>query len=257
MSLMDWFRGKPTCPIDEDTKWWMESRFSWLTEELGLERLLQGRTVVPTEEFLPRDYDCSEEGIHDLMCRVARYMDVDPDTLNLHFYEDTSPQYEGVANPRTAGLYYASEDKFNILLELQTLNDPASVVATLAHEIGHVILLGQNRISPEEPDHEKLTDLLTVFMGMGIIPANSVVHESHWQEGQSSVWKVGKRGYMSMNMYGYALALYTLARSDPYPNWSRHLRLDVRAAMKQSVRYIQKTQDCEFLPAKNGSRGAT
>lgn len=103
--MLDWFRGKPKCPVDTSTQRWIESRFSWLTDELGLERLRTGRTVLPTEEFLPPAYECTEDGINDLMCRVASFMDVDPAMLNLGFYEDGTPQFEGVINSRTAGLY--------------------------------------------------------------------------------------------------------------------------------------------------------
>jgi hypothetical protein len=252
--MLDWFRAKPKCPVDESTKSWIETRFSWLTDKLGIERLQTGRTVLTTEEFLPLTYERTEEGIHDLMCRVATLMDVDSATLNLGFYEDGTPQFEGVINSRSAGLYTKTGEKFDIWLEVYSLDDPVSVIGTLAHEIGHVILLGQNRISPDEPDHEELTDLLTVFLGLGIFPANSVVYESNWTEGQWSGWSMGKRGYMSMDMYGYAMSLYTLARDDPSPEWAVHLRPDVRAALKRGVRYIESTQDCSFKPATNCGR---
>jgi hypothetical protein len=177
------------------------------------------------------------------------YMDVDPKTLNLGFYEDATPQFEGVTNNRSSGLYSQTGQKFDIWLEINSLDDPASVIATLSHEIGHVILLGQNRVSPDEPDHEGLTDLLTVFLGLGIFPANSAVYDSNWTDGQWSGWSVGKRGYLSMDMYGYAMSLYTLARRDRHPAWASHLRPDVRSALKRSVQYIESTKDCEFLPA--------
>jgi hypothetical protein len=42
---------------------------------------------------------------------------------------------------------------------------PTALVATVAHELGHVLLLGEGRISAQQQDHEPLTDLLTVFFG--------------------------------------------------------------------------------------------
>lgn len=251
--MLDWLRDKPKCPVDSAIKHWIETRFTWLTQEFGVKRLTNGRAIVPTEEFLPLAYECTEDGILDLMRRVATYMDVDPATLNLAFYQDGTPQFDGVINSRSAGLYAQTHDKFDIWLEVNSLEDPVSVIATLAHEIGHVILLGQNRVSADESDHEELTDLLTVFLGVGIFPANSVVHESNWSDGQWSGWSIGKRGYLSMDMFGYAMSLYTLARSDPRPCWAAHLRRDVRAALTRGVRYIETTQDCEFTPATRGA----
>ncbi|QDV53825.1 hypothetical protein [Gimesia fumaroli] len=50
----------------------------------------------------------------------------------------------------SVGLYSESDRHFDIWLELHSLEDPLNVIAILAHEIGHVILPGQRRISPDE-----------------------------------------------------------------------------------------------------------
>ncbi|QDU57344.1 hypothetical protein [Aeoliella mucimassa] len=248
--MLSWFRSKPSCPVDEASKRWIEHRFSWLTDQFGINRLLDAPIVIPTEEFLPLKYECTEEGIRHLMCLVASYMDVEPGCLKLGFYDDTKPHFEGMVHSGTAGLYVQSEEgKFDIWLEINSLADPASVVGTLSHEVGHVLLLGQNRISPEEEDHEPLTDLLTVYLGLGIFQANSVVHEAIWRQGHYSGWSMGRRGYLSMDMYGYAMALYTLARKDASPDWMVHLRPDVKGALKRGIRYILETKDCEYQPA--------
>ena len=217
-----------------------------------MDRLQNGLTVLPTQEFLPADYDCTEDGILDLMNRTASYMDIDPATLKLSFYEDMTPQFEGATSRRSQGLYSESESHYEIFLEVNSLEDPIGVIATLAHEIGHVILLGQNRVGPDDEDHEELTDLLTVFLGLGIFPANSVLQESNWTDGQWSGWSVGRSGYLSMDIYGYALALYALARNEPAPDWMGYLRPDVLAPFKRGIRYVSETNDCEFLPALNG-----
>jgi hypothetical protein len=49
-----------------------------------------------------------------------------------------------------------------------------ALVATLAHELGHVILLRPGLVKANEADMEPLNDLLTVFLGFGVFNANSV-----------------------------------------------------------------------------------
>jgi len=44
---------------------------------------------------------------------------------------------------------------------------------TALHELGHVLLLADGKISKDRKDHEHLTDLLTVWLGLGIFTANS------------------------------------------------------------------------------------
>lgn len=242
---------KPTCPVDSATKAWIERRFEWLTQEFGIQRLVEHKTMLPTQEFLPLNYDCTEDGIADLMKRVADHMHVDHSTLDLNFYEDKAIGVDGTMSPASAGLYTEIDGRYQIWLEVNCLDDPGGVIATLAHEIGHVILLGQKRIAPEAEDHEELTDLLSVFLGLGVFAANSSLHETNIHGSGYSAWSVGNRGYLSMHAIGYALSLYTLARGQTHPEWLKHLRPDAKAYVCRGIRYITKVGDCSYRPAIN------
>lgn len=118
------------------------------------------------------------------------------------------------------------------------LDDPVALVGTMAHELGHVHLLGHGRVSEDAEDHEPLTDLLTVFFGMGVFTANSVIRENYWSAGQVSGWSMGRRGYLGMHQYGYAFARFARARSEDGSDWSRELRLDVRTAFRDAMRFL-------------------
>ncbi len=237
LTMLNWFRSQPTLPVTAEEQAWIEDRFGWLTRELGLDRLRAAEVILPTVDYFPSRYEPTEEDIGGIVTLVAGYMQVDPARLRLSFYQDDHPKFEGMTNEGTAGLYVESEESFDIWLEVGGLEDPLGVVATVAHEIGHVILLGERRVAPEEEDHEPLTDLLTVFLGMGVLTANNVVQESSWSVGTTSGWSIGRRGYLSMNMFGYALALFALARNEPNPAWAKYLRPDVLGAFRQGVRY--------------------
>lgn len=240
---------KPTCPVDAATKAWIERRFDWLTQEFGIHRLVSHKTMLPTPEFLPLDYNCSEDGIAELMKLVCDHMDVDHSTLDLNFYEDNAIGLDGAISPASAGLYAEKDGRYQIWLEVNCLDDPGGVIATLAHEIGHVILLGQKRIEPDVEDHEELTDLLVVFHGLGLFAANASLHETNVHGSGYSAWSVGKRGYLSMHAIGYSLALYALARGQTRPDWLKYLRPDAKAYVSRGIRYITKLRNCDYLPA--------
>ena len=240
---------KPTCPVDAETKAWIERRLDWLTQEFGIRRLVSHETMLPTPDFLPVNYDCTEDGIAELMRIVADHMDVDHSSLDLNFYEDNAIGLDGAVSPASAGLYFEKDGRHQVWLEVNCLDDPGGVVATLAHEIGHVSLLGQKRIEPDADDHEELTDLLVVFCGLGIFSANASLQETNMHGTGYSAWSVGKRGYLSMHAIGYALTLYTLARGEDRPQWRRYLRPDAKAYVSRGIRYVTKTRDCSYLPA--------
>ncbi|QDT94347.1 zinc metalloprotease [Gimesia algae] len=247
--MFGWFRSKPVCPVSAEEKAWIENRFSWLIGEFGMQRLTKGTLILPTTDFFPEEYHRTADEIQKIMDLVAEYMNVSPSILRLNFYEDFRPEIEGMWTAGSVGMYSESARKFDIWLEIHSLENPLTVIATLAHEIGHVLLLGQRRISHIEEDHEPLTDLLTVYLGLGLFSANAVMQEHYWNDGPLSGWSMGRQGYLSMEMFGYAFALFGIARGEIAPKWLSQLRLDVRSACKQGMRYITETGDCscEFV----------
>ena len=176
-------------------------------------------------------------------------MRVDPDRFKLFLYTDASEVPLGLPghtrSSGSAGLYVAeagTDSRGNpraaIGVAATQMNDPISLVATLAHEVGHEILLGQGRVSPEQSDHEPLTDLLTVFLGMGIFTANATIRDRGWSDGRMHGWETKRLGYLDQRMFGYALARFAWTRQETKPPWMRHVRPDVRLPMKKGIRFL-------------------
>lgn len=57
-------------------------------------------------------------------------------------------------------------------MALRELDEPEHMIATLAHEIAHIKLLGENRM---EENDEIMTDLKTLFFGLGVFNANAAL----------------------------------------------------------------------------------
>lgn len=232
------FKSIPKCPVDPDTRVWVEKRMAWLASEFGRDRLRSAPVVLPTSEFFPDPYDGSDEAVRAILDRVCGYMGVPPESIEFSIYDDKPPiETDGLVRG-TVGLYQEEGDNFRIWLESGSLDDPLALVATMAHELGHVLLLGSGRVSADEPDHEPLTDLLTVFLGLGVITSNSVVREKNWRMGHFSAWGVSRQGYLTMPVYGYALAVFSVWRDEDKPRWARSLRPDVRQAFDQGRRFL-------------------
>ena len=160
-------------------------------------------------------------------------MGVNRSAVGLQYFDDPGlgVNEAGLQNP-AAGLF-ADEDRVaTVWLNVRYLEDPFSVVATMAHELGHYHLLHSGRLSVDEPDHEWVTDLLTVFLGLGVMTANSVVRSASISDGVSHSWGMDRLGYLGMREYGYALALFARSRGEVKPAWSRYLRPDVLSAFK-------------------------
>ncbi|HJZ93656.1 MAG TPA: hypothetical protein VKE40_22465 [Gemmataceae bacterium] len=234
--MLSFFSGPVACPVEPAVKQWVEHRLTWLVGQFGRQRLLGGTVVLPTPEFFPDPFDGSPDSARPILARVCGYMGIDPAKVELDFYE--------YRRPPDAKRSDAAAGRFRVWLEESNLYDPTALVAALAHAVGHIHL--DRRLAAEAADREPLADLLTVFFGLGIFSANAVLHESYWNNGEFSGWRIGRRGYLGMPAYGYALALYAQARCEDDPPWARYLRLDVRTALRQGQRFLRETGDTTF-----------
>ncbi len=208
---------------------------------------------MPLAEFFPDPYDGSDESVRTLLDRVCGYMHANPKLVEMQLY--TNPYGLWLVNekrqylPKAAGVYEANSEKTVIRLDTAQIVDPMVLVGTMAHELAHLRLLGEQRISPEIFDNELLTDLTVVFHGLGIFMAN---HPTAWQS-QMATWPgtdVRRFEYMTQPMFGYALAHAAWLRGEQKPHWARHLRMDARCSFRQGLRYLWETGDSSFAPDK-------
>jgi hypothetical protein len=247
------FWSTPTCPVEEDDKLWIEESMQWLLEEFGTETFREVAVVLPTDEFFPDEYVGDEEDVEALVERVCDYMNVDRDRLNVEFFADDRDEFQSSlcfiegSSEGAAGYYNKRRDKFVISLDSSQLSDPMSLVATIAHELGHVRLLGEGRLHGGYDDHEPLTDLLTVFFGLGVFTANSAFRFSQWTGSSQQGWRAERKGYLTEEMLGYALALFTLMRGERNPAWGQFLAGSVKTYFKNALKYLEKTGEAVKL----------
>ncbi len=220
---MLWFT--PKCPVDEETRAWLDESWNWFSDELGSEIPKTTEVILPTAEHFPDPYNGSRESIRTMLDRVCVFMDVDPKLVQVRFEErDDAGRFHPLAasgdtGRHALGTYQMRRDgKHTITLETSQASNPGMLAATIAHELGHVILLGEGRLEPDDPANEPLTDLLTVFYGMGIFNANTTVIFEQWKNTEYQGWQVTGGGYLTEEAFGYALALFARARGETKPD---------------------------------------
>lgn len=229
----------PSLPLDTWEKAWTESRMQWLASQLGIDRLLNANVLLPTDPGFPHDYSGTSDEVRQVMDLLGERMLVDTSKLQLEICGDEQM-------PNTAGHYDDSEGQRVIRLAESQVYDPEAMVATLAHELSHELLLGGGHLTTETFDHEWITDLLPVYLGVGVFGANATIREYNVQDGHQYWHTVTKQGYLRSTMLGYALALFTWIRDDPKPAWAAYLRLDAASSLRSGVRYLQRTGDSLF-----------
>jgi hypothetical protein len=239
--MLGWF--SPRCPVSTWEKAWTETRMRWLVDQFGLERLQRAEVILPEERYFPDPYRGLAADAQRMMERLCGYMGVPPHTVELKVTSDTQL-------PRAVGSYQRDRPGGPALVRVAAsqLANPQALVATLAHELAHEVLLGGGFLADTVPDHEQITDLLLVYLGVGVFAANTTLHEEYHSEGPLSWWIIGRQGYLPARVYGYGFALFAFLRGAAHSPWSAYLRRDAASVFRSGLDYLHKTGDALCRP---------
>lgn len=250
------FGFSPKLPVTDEQRIWVDEGFKCLEKLLGRHRVLEAKVVEPTAEDFPDTYDKTPEALERLFSRVCTYMRVDRASIKLEVFPDETEELRDLlpawsaGGQGPAGVYLHAhqresktgddDDRMVVAIRSSMMKDPLSLVATVAHELGHVILLGGDLMTPDMEDHEPMTDLLTVFLGLGIFAANSAARFKQFQNERKIGWSTQRLGYLSERVFGYALARFATERGEVKPDWARHLSPNVKSDFKNSKRWLEQ-----------------
>jgi hypothetical protein len=224
---------------------WIEQSMDWFVAEFGPDRLL-GEVVLPTDEYFPGVYRGTREEVRSVVTRLCVHMGIDPGRVTVeHDADEENPelsahvpissQWSGAAG------HHRVRDGHSIIgIHDGQAAHPMALVATIAHELGHVLLLGDGRISAERADQEPLTDLLTIFFGLGIFSANAAFEHRREMRGEYAYDRTTRLGYLTEPMSGYGLARYAWLRGEASPSWVRFVDPNPREFLIRGLRYLAR-----------------
>jgi tetratricopeptide (TPR) repeat protein len=254
---------RPNCPVDEDVQVWIEDRMNWLVGQFGWERFAELEVILPIEEHFPAPYDGSQKAVFELFEQVCAYMEIDPETVELKFYSEGRVPFLSTAivherSGGTAGRYQGQAGKAKIWLETSNLDDPICVVATLAHELCHEHLLGGSRLSGDEADHEAMTDLATIYFGMGVFIANASLRDRNTRRGNWEAWNTFQQrsaAYLGLGAVRQALADADMAVAKS-PDDSESYAVRGKAFLETRQDYLAAADFTRFLEKEDTSGAA-
>jgi hypothetical protein len=217
---------------------WIRTSMDWMIAEFGRDVLL--RPIVLPTDVIPDGYDGSEAAATAVCNCVDERMGLRPGQCALSF------ELNGVRRPvnrlvvrEGSGRWIRGEAQNEIMLSPALAADPVALIAIYAHEAGHELLLGGGRINlARRPDHEPLTDLVTVFFGLGIFTANAAYERRPRPNGRGK--QPLARGYLREAALSEALAHYAKLRGERHPEWDRYLDPPVRRGMRNQLAVLHR-----------------
>lgn len=205
-----------------------------------------------TLEDFPELNKLTESSARNLFRRICEQYGFSKNSVELEFY-----QFDDHGGGAPLGLYQQGNDlcRAKVCIATSLFQRPAEMVATMAHELAHHLLLsGSGDLdAADEIDHEYLTDLVMVFTGFGVFAANCTVLDRSYGDGTMSYFEISKSGYLSSIQFGYALGLMAWMRNENSPAWINQLRQDAKETCRNTIRYLKKTGDA-FVDPQFGSK---
>jgi hypothetical protein len=263
-----WMSAEHTgCPVGLAQQAWIETSMQWFVGQFGRDAAL-GKVVLPASGFIPTPYSATLEQIFGMVTKAYEMMAVKVSGLDVVF---TDPADRGAAarksgEKRAVGHYYVRNGRPVIGLDTGEASDPAYLTAIIAHELCHVRLLGEGRITATRKDHERLTDLLTVYLGFGVFTSNAALSFGTTARGWSAqpVGYLDERtlnaahndgysrlGYLTEQEFGYAMACHCWLRRETNPPWISHLDPGPRTFLKQGLTYLSRNAKAGDYPTLN------
>jgi hypothetical protein len=218
-------------PVRPAEREWIDRSLDRLLATFG-EKRLRGTVMLPSDDFFPGVYRGTEPEVRDVVDRVRHHMGVDAAQVDVEIYQgdDDGLLAHVPVTSRTrsaAGHHRIREGRSVVAIRADLGRRPMALVATAAHEFGHALLR-----EPNEP----LTDLLTVFCGVGVFAANAAFEHRR----ADGYLRTSRLGYLTVPMYGYALARYAWLRGESKPAWARYLDTNPRAFLGQGLRHLAR-----------------
>jgi len=236
-------------PVSEADEAWLNESLTWLREAFTEEHFQQISTITPTTNFYNRTFDRSEEDAYFVLERTKDLMAIQNDEIELDFFNNSPTEMEDGSMLSTpaegidgrwngaAGTYEQKEgNKVIISIEVSQLNDTISLIATIAHELAHEILLGEGWL---EENNEYLTDLTAIFYGFGLFLGNSSFRFAQRNTAFGSEWEYSSKGYLPEQVIAYAMAWLSYERNEEL-YYTQFLSKSMKKFVEQAHKYLEE-----------------
>ena len=234
-------------PVSQADEEWLNSDLTWLREAFSEEHFHQIRTITPTTDFYTRTFDRTEEDAYFILERTKELMSIQNDNIELTFFSNSPTEMQDGSMLSTpsdnamgswggaAGTYERSDGKVIIAIEISQLNDTISLIATIAHELAHEILLGEGLL---EENDEFLTDLTAIFYGFGLFLGNSSFRVMQRNTAFGSEWGFSSQGYLPEQVIAYVMAWLSFERNEEL-YYAQYLNKSLKKYVEQAYRYLE------------------
>lgn len=239
-------------PLDEASVEWLFDVYSWSLKNFGIELFFDETLLVqPNNKFFPGNVD-SVEGMAELILKqVKHYANLSHwptravDASQCSLDEQSAPlrlQISGAVRVPSGEVdeTVPEEERLPINYDPAMLNNPETLIASYAHILAHYL----GSMAEMDPPGDKanwphITEVLAVFLGFGILFANSAFNSPSGGCGSCQGPVANRESFLSQHDITYALAIFCVLKGIPAGSVTGHLKSPLRGYFKRCIKDIK------------------
>ena len=236
------WKKKAKCPITDEDRIWVENTLNWF--QTNFLALRKQPTFTPTRKYFPHKFEGVEEDAEFLLEQIGDYFQLNTRFIGLDFFDQSNlklgPGLMTQQDKGAAGYFRSAGYSYSISIEVNQLKDLNSLIATMAHELSHYLIMIEKGYHFEETKNELLTDMAVVAYGFGIFLGNSKFKFKQWSSGDGyGGWRMSSQGYLPQEVIAYAMAEIQRRKGELEPEWVKYMDKSFAKLFTKSTRYLQ------------------
>ena len=240
------FKSEPL--LDQATVDWLFDCYDWALQQFDAQVFRdEAVLVLPSDRFFPGRVDSAEGMANLIFDKVKAYAGV------AHWPTRLVDARQGVSQSQArlviAGALRGSlgvspemvEDDQRLLVPYDPalINNPEAMIATLSHQLAHYLATLAKQPPPGgEENWGQVTEVLAVFLGFGLMFANSAFNVRIPRCGSCAPQPVDRQSFLSQYDTTYALAIFSVLKGIPNRAVVPHLKPALRGFYKKAVREV-------------------
>lgn len=240
---------KTTPVLDEESVEWQFAVYEWALRNFDADIFFQQSVLVePSNQFFPGHADNIEEMAQLIFDKVREYAALQHWPCRLTAEQSCATQAPRIvvagALRDMKGLIpvdVKEEDSLSILYDPRQVRNPEAIIASYAHTLAHYLgSMAQDTPPGGEDNWPHITEILAVFMGFGLMFANSAFVYRNTSCGSCQPTTVNRTAYLSQYDITYSLAIFCVLKNIPAKDALKNIKKTLRAYFKRAYKDVKK-----------------
>jgi len=232
------FGNKPKL-LDDESIHWMLDVFAWASMNLNQRKLkIATALIYPNNKYFPGTGNDVADMATLIFSQVKTFAGIESVSCDLQNEEGISIDVK-TESVGTGSSLMENNEKLIFRYHTHTLNNPEVLIASFAHQIAYSIVATAHTPPPGGTDNSPhAAELLAVFMGFGLIMANTANTQKIRSCGSCSGPAVERESFLSQYDITYALAVFSTCNNLPVKEVTPHLKKSLQVFYKKSCKEI-------------------